>query len=240
MLRHNRLIIPVRGQLLQKPPHRPLNLPYNILIRLRPFPQHLRVTLHQIATNRIQLKHLIILPHINIRLMDLLTHAHSMLQPPQPIPRIPLLLVILGAQIMAQYNHRQEQRMRHMSCTRFQMVNRLLQVRTLRPLCEATRHACAEVVGEHELPPARAPLLAHVRLAEDELQVGLGGVWVVGGPEEGADDGGAFDGAEGEVHCADHGFVVGWCEGDDVWGEGLGVLGIFLEAGGQLVGGDMR
>ena len=136
----------------------------DLLVRLRAPPQHLGVTLDQVAVDGVEVE-----VHISFLLVDLVTHGDGVLEPPQPGARLALFLIRARGQVVRQDDDGQEERVCHLGGARPQVLNGIVDVRRGRPLDIASRDIGIEGVREHELPATGLPLLAHIRLSMDDF-----------------------------------------------------------------------
>ena len=133
----------------------------DLLVGLGPLPEDLRVALDQVAVDLVEVDHGL-LDVAALLLEHLVAHADGVLEQAQPLARLALLLVVARRQLAAQHDHGQQQRVPHLRRARPQVRNVVHHVRRRRPLGVPRRDARPERVREHQLPPARVPLLAHI------------------------------------------------------------------------------
>ncbi|EPE05834.1 hypothetical protein F503_08365 [Ophiostoma piceae UAMH 11346] len=187
---------------------------------LRPLPQDLAVTLHQLKVHLIEVK-----VRVALLVVDLVAVCNGMLELAQPLAGSALLVVHGAVQLVAYDDGRQQDWVRRVGRARAEMlVDNLVKLARLGALGVARSYGSAEVVAQHELPATCEALFAHVRLAEHDVQVRVGVVLVESAPEKGSDNAGALNGAERQVELADHVDVVGVREGNVLRRERLGMF----------------
>lgn len=139
----------------------------DLLVSLWSFPEHLGVALDQVPVDLVQVDRLLL--DVAVALDDLVAQRDGILQVPEPITRLALALLVLGGQLVAEKDGGQQHGVHGLGATLPEVGKARDDVRGLGALGEARRHARVECMREHQLPAARLTLLAHIRLAEDEL-----------------------------------------------------------------------
>lgn len=172
-------------------------------VRARPLPQHLAVALDEVAVDEVEVDQAVLVD-VRLAVVDLGAHADGVLELAQPVARLALLDVRLRAHVVAEDDRGQQHRVADLRRARLEVAHALDDVAARRALAEARRVAAAQRVREHQLPAPRQAFLAHVRLAEEDLQVGVRLVGVQGAPEEGPDGAAALDAPVGEMQRLDH------------------------------------
>lgn len=146
---------------LPKVVHGQLHLFNDALVGLRALPQDLAVALDEVAVEDLEVQLPVPLP-----LLDLVAHGHGVLEAPQPVPRVPLLLVRLPGQVVRQDDDGQEHGVRYLCGTRYQMLDGSDNVRRRRSFNESSRNGSCKGMREHNLPATGLALFPHIGFAK--------------------------------------------------------------------------
>jgi len=192
------------------------------------------VALDEVAIELVEIEHGILDVAGHLLLENLLAHADGALELAQPFAGVALLDVCFLGEIVAEDDDGEEQRVHDLLCACLEVLDACDHVRGRGALGVARGDAVLEGMREHHVPAARFAFFAYIGLSKDDLQVRVVVVLVKGTPEEGAHDAGSFDGAEGQLEVANHELIVLVAERDVAWGKGVVLLGVELEAVGQV------